>query len=296
MSKKGNIQLYNDYLLSCVKMPYVWGGQHTKLTPENYVQIIEKKEAGRGCYADGQTYAEAAIEYCKKMFAQGYTVLYAYDCSGLAMHWLQDVMHILKSDTNANGLWHHCEDAEEPKNGYWVFRVKDPSKPRKSQVASHIGFCVEIDGKIHVIHAKGRKYGVVNELWKETKRYWHHIGIPDCMDFSAAQEDQEPEPVEEQAHNTSEPVQEAIQEPQEPHSLPGEVYVCVIGGQNRRVNIRRKGTVMSKHLGTARGGDYFRLLGYADSGWYRIDYNGDTDAYITNKPRYTRIFDAEALQ
>ena len=293
--KKGDIGLFNSYLLSCVKMPYVWGGQHTKLTPENYVQIIEKKEAGRGSYSDGQTYAQAAIAYCKKMFEQGYTVLYAYDCSGLGMYWLQNLMHILPFDVNTNALWHRCEDADEPRNGYWVFRVKDSSMPRKQQVASHIGYCVEINGAIHIIHAKGRKYGVVDELWSQTKRYWHHIGIPDCMDLSTAQEASEPEPVEE-SPEPSEPVQEAPQKPQEPHSLPREIYVCVIGGRNRRVNIRRQGRVLSKHLGTARGGDYFRLLGYADTGWYRIDYDGDTDAYITNKDRYTKLFDPEALQ
>ena len=294
MSKKGNIQLYNDYLLSCVKMPYVWGGQHTKLTPENYVQIIEKKEAGRGCYADGQTYAEAAIEYCTKMFMQGYTVLYAYDCSGLGVYWLRDLMHVIPSDVNANALWHRCEDAEEPCDGYWVFRVKDQKKPRKQQVASHIGFCVEINGVIHIIHAKGRKYGVVDELWSQTKKYWHYIGIPDCMDFPAAQEDPDPEPIGKQDPADPEPAQEAPQTPKEPPHVAGEVYVRVVGDRHRTVNIRRKGTKLSKHLYTAHGGDTFRLVGYAPSGWYQIDLNGDTDAYITNKPKYTKIFDAEA--
>ena len=294
--KKGDIGLFNSYLLSCVKMPYVWGGQHTKLTPENYVQIIEKKEAGRGSYSDGQTYAQAAIAYCKKMFEQGYTVLYAYDCSGLGMYWLQNLMHILPSDVNTNALWHRCEDADEPRNGYWVFRVKDLSKPRKQQVASHIGYCVEINGAIHIIHAKGRKYGVVDELWSQTKKSWHHIGIPDCMDFSAAQEDPEPEPIEEQDPDDAEPVQEAPQEAQEPVYFPGEIYVRVVGGRHRTVNIRRKGKRLSKHVATDNGGDTFRLVGYADTGWYQIDYNGDTDCYISNKPKYTRLFDAEAMQ
>ena len=52
-----------EYLKEQVGEPYLWGGQHTKLTPENYVEIIEKKEAGRGGYKGGPTYAEAAIDY-----------------------------------------------------------------------------------------------------------------------------------------------------------------------------------------------------------------------------------------
>ena len=297
--KKGSIADFNRYLISCVKMPYVYGGQHTKLTPENYETIIDRHEDDGKGYTDKngiivETYNAAAKAYCKKLFDAGYTVLYAYDCSGLGMYWLQNLMRILTSDINANGLWHRCEDADEPQNGYWVFRVKDRTKPRNKQVASHVGFCVEIDGVIHIIHAKGRKYGVVDELWKNTKNYWHYIGIPDCMDFSAAQEDPEPEPIEEQDTEDAEPVQKAPQEPQEPPHVAGEVYVRVVGDRHRTVNIRRKGSKLSKHLYTAHGGDTFRLVGYAPSGWYQIDLNGDTDAYITNKPKYTKIFDAEA--
>ena len=298
--KKGSISLYNDYLISCVGMPYLWGGQHTKLTPANYETVIDRHEDdGKGYTVKNgviiETYNAAAKAFCKKLFDKGYTVLYAYDCSGLGMYWLQNVMRILTSDINANALWHHCEDAEKPHNGYWVFRVKDQKKPRKQQVASHIGFCVEIDGAMHIIHAKGRKYGVVDELWKETKGYWHYIGVPDCMDFSEAQQPPEQEPVEEQPPSQSEPAQEAPQKPQEPVYFPGEIYVRVVGGSHRTVNIRRKGKKLSKYVATARGGDTFRLVGYADTGWYQIDYNGDTDCYISNKPKYTRLYDAEAL-
>ena len=46
-----------EYLKGQVGEPYLWGGQHTKLTPENYIAVIEKNEAGRGKYPDGTTYA-----------------------------------------------------------------------------------------------------------------------------------------------------------------------------------------------------------------------------------------------
>ena len=32
------------YLESQVSEPYVWGGQHTRLTPDNYIAIITKME------------------------------------------------------------------------------------------------------------------------------------------------------------------------------------------------------------------------------------------------------------
>ena len=35
------------YLKEQVGEPYLWGGQHTRLTPENYVRVIEKKEADK---------------------------------------------------------------------------------------------------------------------------------------------------------------------------------------------------------------------------------------------------------
>ena len=64
-----------EYLKAQVGEPYLWGGQHTRLTPENYVRIIEKKEANRGGYAGGPSYVEATIDFCKKKFEEGASVL-----------------------------------------------------------------------------------------------------------------------------------------------------------------------------------------------------------------------------
>ena len=101
-----------SYLTEQLGEPYVWGGQHTKLTPENYVRVIEKKEAGRGGYPDGTSYAQAAIDFCKKKFDAGARVLYAYDCSGLGVYWLENLKHIWKSDANANTMMHRCTDLD----------------------------------------------------------------------------------------------------------------------------------------------------------------------------------------
>lgn len=163
---KGKITEFNDYLTAQVGQPYVWGGQHLKLTPSTYMAIITRKESDA-------VYRLQAIDFCDTKFAQGAEVLYAYDCSGLGMYWLQNVKGIYKSDMSANSMMGKCEIVTEPKDGYWLFRIGSDGK------ATHIGYMVGED----VIHAKGRAYGVVRENYAKTKSYWHRIGKPSCMDF-----------------------------------------------------------------------------------------------------------------
>lgn len=157
-----NVNDFNLYLADQVGQPYVWGGQHTELTPTNYVRVITQKETT-------PANAETAIKYCQKQFAKGATVLYAYDCSGLGMYWLQNVTQIYPHDLNANGMMGHCKPVESPKMGDWVFRLNDCS-------ATHIGYMVS---DTEVIHAKGRSYGVVRERYD--RYYWHRAGTPDCF-------------------------------------------------------------------------------------------------------------------
>lgn len=160
------------YLLCQVGQPYVWGGQHLRLTPENYKEQIKKRESNL-------VYREAAIQYCTNLFNAGATVLYAYDCSGLGMYYLQNYSHVLPHDYNANGMMHLCTMVDKPKKGYWVFRVKSDGR------ASHIGYMVS---DTEVVHSKGRAYGVVKERYKSS--YWHRVGNPKCIDFDA-----DPEPI-----------------------------------------------------------------------------------------------------
>jgi len=156
-----------EYLKSQVGQPYLWGGQHTKLTPENYVRIIERKEADRGKYPDGTTYAQAAIDFCTKKFDEGATVLYAYDCSGLGCWWLCNLTHLYKCDVNANTMMGRCALKEElPKRGWWVFKLSGGR-------ATHIGYMMDDE---NLVEAKGRKYGVVVTKYK--KADWDRCGIP----------------------------------------------------------------------------------------------------------------------
>ena len=158
------------YLTAQVGQPYLWGGQHTRLTPLNYKATIHKREANTGGYKGGPTYAQAVIDFCEKQFAEGKEVLYAYDCSGLGCYWLYNLMKIWKSDVNANTMMGRCELREdEPKRGWWVFRLD-------GKRASHIGYMVDDE---RLVEAKGRKYGVVSTKFR--KKDWHRWGIPDVF-------------------------------------------------------------------------------------------------------------------
>ena len=241
-----------SYLIDQIGQPYVWGCQHTKITPENYVRIIEKKEAGHGGYPDGESYAQAAIDFCKKKFDAGATVLFAYDCSGLGVFWLEDLKHIWKTDANANTMMHRCTDldtAGPPAKGWWVFRLDDAK-----QRATHIGYMVDNQ---YMIEAKGRKYGVVKTKFKASA--WDVWGIPKVFEDEIRHPDPKPEP-------------------------PAQV-VEVIGGS---VNVRNADSKKGKILFTAHRGDTFPYLGPAPSGWYTIDTKKGV-GYITNLSRYTRL-------
>ena len=161
------VNAFIEYLKEQVGQPYLWGGQHTRLTPENYLRIIERKEAGRGGYPDGTSYAQAAIDFCKKKFDAGARVLYAYDCSGLGCYWLCNLTHLYRCDVNANTMMGRCElRTDGPKQGWWVFRLD-------GKRASHIGYMIDDE---YLIEAKGRRYGVVKTKFRA--KDWACWGIP----------------------------------------------------------------------------------------------------------------------
>lgn len=247
------VEAFIEYLKEQVGQPYVWGGQHTKLTPENYVTVIEKREAGRGKYPDGTTYADAAIAFCRAKFDEGATVLYAYDCSGLGCYWLYNLTRLYKCDVNANTMMHRCELREEPpKRGWWVFRLD-------GKRASHIGYMVDDD---YLVEAKGRKYGVVRTKFRT--KDWACWGIPNVF-----AEEIEPQP--------------------EPPGPTPESFVEVIG---RSVNVRNSDSKKGRILFTAHRGDRFPFVAVAPSGWYEIETKKG-QGFITNLPRYTRIVTTE---
>ena len=250
--KKVKLSDFISYLESQVGQPYLWGGQHTKLTPYTYIDIIERKETSA-------QNAEDAIAYCKNLFDNGASVLYAYDCSGLGMYYLQNVTNTYSHDMSANGMMGECEMADEPKRGYWVFRLNDGK-------ATHIGYMVS---DTEVIHAKGRKYGVTNEKYK--KSYWHTCGIPKCIDF------EEPEPQPEPP--TPEP------DPPAPEPPEPTVQIAVKGS----VRVREGNGVFTRKICTVKN-CLLPYLGQAPEApyWYMTRVNG-RDGYITSNEKYTHL-------
>ena len=178
------ISEFIEYLNDQIGEPYVWGGQHTRLTPENYVSVIEKREAQTGGYPGGPTYAEAAIEFCRKKFDDGATVLYAYDCSGLGCYWLYNLKHLYKGDVNANTMMGRCKlVTTPPRRGYWVFKLS-------GKRATHIGYMIS---DTELIEAKGRAYGVTKTTFRE--RDWSCWGVPKVFE-SEIVDPPKPDPVD----------------------------------------------------------------------------------------------------
>ena len=172
-----NVDAFIEYLKAQVGEPYLWGGQHTRLTPENYKAVIERRES------DPKHRAEA-MAFCEKKFRAGATVLYAYDCSGLGCYWLYNLAHLYKCDVNANTMMGRCMLKDEPpKRGWWVFRLS-------GQRASHIGYMIDDE---YLIEAKGRKYGVVKTRFRA--KDWACWGIPKVFEDELKPEPQPaPEP------------------------------------------------------------------------------------------------------
>ena len=121
--------------------------------------------------------------------------------------------------------------------------------PTNKNDETHVG--VYFNGKQY--HSKGRAYGVVCEDYNE--KYWQKLGW-----FRALKPDDPPAP-------------------------PAEKKVIVVGGS---VWVRNSDSTKGKKLFVAHKGDSFPLLGYGDSGWYKIETKYP-ESYITNKERYTCV-------
>ena len=181
--KKGNLEDFIDYLETQVAHHsiYVWGGQGQTGNQVTEMWIRQREQDTGGTRINGKykTYADIAVDYWKAQCDKGYhDVLSAYDCSGLVVRFLQ-LADIISADRSANGLRSLCDEANEPKKGYWVFRVSNNK-------ATHVGVMFS---DTEVIHAKGRAYGVVREKLDNT---WNWFGKPQCFDFDEPSPKPEP--------------------------------------------------------------------------------------------------------
>lgn len=113
--------------------------------------------------------ANRAIEFMEKSTKRP---LYAFDCSGLGMYWIEDVKKISNVDMNSNSMYNKCEklSKNELRKGDWVFR-------HNGSKVYHIGYVVDDD--LNVVESMGRDDGVVKRsLDASGTSYWNRFGRP----------------------------------------------------------------------------------------------------------------------
>ena len=147
MGKK--IDDFIAYLNSHLGDAYVWGAQGERV--DNRVDLekwVRRKETSR-------RETDRALAYIKKATK---TPLYAFDCSGLRIHWLRDIRGLIDSDTNAQGLYRQCK--QQGKLGAWQMQAGDLVFRYSFAVGKmgHVGVYV---GNGMVVEAQGRDAGVV---------------------------------------------------------------------------------------------------------------------------------------
>lgn len=155
-----------DYLEKQVGHIYVWGAQGKNLTElerkkTNPEQWIKNKETSK-------KNAERAITLYRKKKAAGVDPIIAYDCSGLAMYFLDDLKNIY-SDLTSRGLYAKCKaiSRENLKPGDFVFR-------HNGKKVHHVGVYV---GDGNVIESMGRDVGVVkHNIDANGAKYWNRYG------------------------------------------------------------------------------------------------------------------------
>lgn len=232
---------------------YVWGaqGQKDPTVTEAWIRKVETSVAN----------ANKAVAYWKKQVAAGFgKVLRAVDCSGLGMYYLYNIKRYFSGDLNANGMKGKCKqitNKSQLKRGDWVFKIYT-SGINKGR-AYHIGYIVDND--LNIIEAKGRAYGVVKSKFSSEWNWW---GRPDI--FKAEIENSTP--------------------PITPVTPTGNSYVEIVGNA---VNIRTANNVNGDVLGIARRGAKFPFVAETATGWYQINYNGNTNAFISNRLDLTKI-------
>lgn len=147
MGKK--IDDFIAYLTSHLGDAYVWGAQGERV--DNRADLekwVRRKETSR-------RETERALAYIKKAAK---TPLYAFDCSGLIIHWLRDIRGLINSDTNAQGLYRQCK--QQGKLGAWQMQPGD-FVFRYSFIKGKMGHIGVYVGNGMVIEAQGRDAGVV---------------------------------------------------------------------------------------------------------------------------------------
>ena len=93
---------------------YVWGAQGQTEITEKWIRSRETSEAN----------VQRVVAFWKELQAKGISPIAAYDCSGLIMHYLQDMTGFYKNDLSAAGLYRNCAPVRRSalEKGDLVFR------------------------------------------------------------------------------------------------------------------------------------------------------------------------------
>ena len=193
--------------------------------------------------------AARAVRLYRKRKANGIRPIRAFDCSGY-VYWALKELGLLETDVSSRGLYALCSFRSEKKQGNMT---KDDLRPG-DLVFRHDGTRIVHVGVYgengKVLEARGRDYGVTESDF-DPKR-WNRFGRLDVLAEA---------------------------------SSPTTPVVFVLGGS---VYVRRGGSTEFCALGIVHRGERYPLLGTAESGWYRIAYEG-AEAYLTNNPKYTEV-------
>ena len=266
---------------------YVWGGDGENLSDmRDPAAWIERKETS----AEN---AQKDIELYNKRVKAGIDPIRAFDCSGL-VYWALNTLGLLKEDLSSRGLYAACDKITEAelRAGDLVFHAMETKDGEQHIV--HVGVFV---GDGYFVECRGRDVGVVKN--KRKAGYWTHFGRFPGLTEQEPQPEPEPEPQPEpepepepQPEPEPEPEPQPQQEPE-----PKQYYVKVLGGS---VRVRNCDSVLGRTIGIVHNAAYkikhqigkeadrLPLIGPAPSGWYTVEYRGQT-AYITNKPKYTEV-------
>ncbi|MDR0840647.1 MAG: C40 family peptidase [Christensenellaceae bacterium] len=242
------IAAFIDYLRARVGCIYVWGAQGESDISEAWIRKRETSEEN----------ASRAIAFWKKQAAKGISPLYAYDCSGLIVRFLQD-SGLAKQDLSSRGLYAAClplltRDALSP--GDLVFR-------HDGQKIYHVGTYI---GAGQVVEAKGRDDGVVQRaLDASGPSYWNRYGRLKLF----ASEGTPPAP------------------PAPPTALPPALPALYAYAGATYVNLRAQPSLEGEISGRVSRGETVLALGFA-LGWAEVIQRADggyirgwcTDAYL----------------
>lgn len=147
---------------------YVRGaqGQHgDEITPA----FISKREYGV------KSEIERDLKTYNKRIETGFDPknIYAFDCSGLGMYFIQNLKKIYNGDLTANGmrtkLCKKLLSRNDITRGDFLFVVKDNK-------ADHVGFAISND---YCVEARGRDYGVI--ISKIDSRNFNEFRRPDFL-------------------------------------------------------------------------------------------------------------------